>query len=452
MVTISQPMAERIYWTQMRLRGRGGVRERLAWLRENETLSPAEIDEIQAAKLRELVRHASTTTPYYAQVLAERGLTADDISSVADLAKLPVITRSILAVNQTQLLSNQADAATLQTNRSSGSTGQRAEFSQDLDFRIWMRAHQLRTYEWCSDWKLGEPFVLLWGSEIYWNLRQPIERWENRLSNRREFNTFHLSHELVCRFVDELERFSPVLVSSYSNALHLVVLELERQRRDLGRLRAVQATSEPFPPELRQRISGALGCEAFDKYGMREINIVSHESPDHAGMMVQSENVVVEILDRNGEPCTPGETGRVVVTSLNNHAMPLIRYETSDVAALLPREPGALLPFPVMSPVAGRLQDLIVVPDRGHVDSYFFSYLLMNEPEVHWFQVVQEVPEALVIKLYAPDGLSTQVCESLAERIRHHTLFPYRIDFEALDRMPESSTGKFRLCISHVTA
>lgn len=450
MLKVHRRLAESLYWNQLKLRGRQDVRERLAWLQSNETCSPAEVDQIQATKLCELIRHAVATTPYYTRMFAQHGLIADSIQRPADLAKLPVLTRSLLATHRSELLSNEADRATLQTNRSSGSTGQRAEFVQDLDFRLWMRAHQLRTYGWCSDWQLGEPFVLLWGSEIYWNLRQSVERWENRLTNRREFNTFHLSPELIRRFADELARFSPVLVSSYSNALHLVVREFERRPRDLPHLRAVQATSEPFPPELRRRVSEVLGCEVYDKYGMRETNIVCHEAPDHSGMLVQSENVVIEILDDDGTPCPLGTPGRVVVTTLNNRAMPLIRYETSDIAALLPRSPGAVLPFPVMTPVAGRLQDLIVVPGAGHVDSYFFSYLLMQEPEVDWFQVVQEVPESLLLRLYAPDGLSTRVRNELIERIRHHSGFDYRIDIETLPEMPTSDTGKFRLCVSQV--
>ena len=244
MLSIPRPAAERFYWNQLRLRGRGDVRERLAWLQSNESRTPAEIDEIQATKLRELVRHAVNTVPYYARLFAESGLRADDIHGPADLARLPLLTRSVLATNKEALISNQADRATLQTNYSSGSTGQRAEFDQDLDFRLWMRAHQLRTYSWCSDWQLGERFVLLWGSEIYWSLRQPIERWENRLSNRREFNTFQLSPELIQRFAGEIAHFAPVLVSSYSNALHLVVRELERHPRALPNGLALVASTK----------------------------------------------------------------------------------------------------------------------------------------------------------------------------------------------------------------
>ncbi|MDT0262447.1 phenylacetate--CoA ligase family protein [Jatrophihabitans lederbergiae] len=447
---MNRSMAEAIYWKQMSLRGRGAVRDRLEWLVSNETKSPVEIDEIQAAKLRDLVAHSYRTVPYYRELMDERGLKPDDIATPADLAKLPVLSRARLAAHQDRLLSSEADTESLQVNFSSGSTGVRAQFSQDQDFRLWMRAHQLRTYAWCSGWKLGDPFVLLWGSEIYWSLKQRIEQWENRLVNRREFNTFRLSPELIAAFLDELIAFRPALVSTYSNAIHLITGEAARRGLRIEGLRAVQATSEPLPPALRERIEQTLNCEVYDKYGMRESNVVAHESPDHNGMLLQSENVVVEILDDDLQPCPEGVRGKLVVTPLNNRAMPLLRYETSDVAALLPRAADAILPFPRISSVAGRLQDLIVVPGQGHVDSYFFSYLLMQQPLIHWFQVIQDRPEALTIRVYAPDGLDRATRNQLVERIVHHTQFPFQVEFDVLHRMPESSTGKFRLCVSNL--
>ncbi|WCD89432.1 Phenylacetate-coenzyme A ligase [Streptomyces xanthophaeus] len=443
-------LAGSLYWQEQRLRGRSGVQERLQWLRANQERTPAEIDELQFDKLRAAVRHAYRTVPYYRRVMDERGIR--DLESVADLRKLPLLTRDVLIREQDGLVSSEADRATLQTNYSSGSTGRRAQFQQDADFRMWMRAHQLRTYEWCSGWQLGDPFVLLWGSEIYWSFKQLTDRAENLLANRREFNTFRLSPQLVTDVTDKLVRFQPALVSTYSNAMHLIAKEAESRSLRIPGLRAVQGTSEPLPPALRETIGRVLECEVYDKYGMRETNIVSHEQPGGGPMLIQSENVFVEFLDEAGEPCPYGTTGRMVITTLNNSSMPLLRYETSDLAAPLPRSAVANLPYPAMTSVAGRLQDLILTPGGDHVDAYLFSYLFMRFPEVHWFQVVQSEPHRLQVKVYAPGGLSRHTVETLTERIHHHTGYPFALDFETLDRMPDSSTGKFRLCVSELGA
>lgn len=444
---IAQPVASCLYWQEQFLRGRGGVRERLNWLRANQERSADQILQIQADKLRDIVDHAYRTVPYYREVMDQRGMKGIDDSG--DLTKLPPLTRDVLIRRQEDLLSTAADRATLQTNFSSGSTGRRAQFAQDLDFRLWMRAHQIRTYEWCSGWRLGDPFMLLWGSEIYWSFKQWVDRLENMLTNRREVNTFRLSPELIRDVLDKLIAFGPKLVSTYSNAIHLIAREAEQRSLSIPGLRAIQATSEPMPPPLRERVADVFGCDVYDKYGMRETNIVAHEAPDGGPLLIQAENVVVEFVDEEGLPCPPGQTGRILVTTLNNRSMPLIRYQTSDLAAFLGPASGAL-PYPMMTAVAGREQDLIRTPQGGHVDAYLFSYLMMRFPEVHWFQVIQRELGTLSIRLYVPDGLRKGTADEITERIRHHTGSPFHVDFETLAEMPESATGKFRLCVSEL--
>lgn len=441
-----------LYWFGQRLRGRGAVRSRLELLRHTQTLDAGELADLQQEKLRDLISHACATVPYYRDAFHDLGLAPADVSTIEDLAKLPLLTRDVLLANQAELLSSEADHATLQVNHSSGSTGQRAQFVQDLDFRSWMRAHQLRTYEWCAGWQLGEPFVLLWGSEIYWSLKQGVDRLENLVSNRREFNSFVLSPELIDRFLDRLVDFGPSLISTYSNAMHLIARRAEERDVRVPALRAIQGTSEPLPPALRTRIEEALGCTTYDKYGMRETNIVSHEGPARDGMLIQAENVVVEILGEDGSPCADGEVGNVVVTTLNNRSMPLIRYRTSDRAAFVAGRSSDGLPFPRMTSVAGREQDLIVSPRGDRIDAYLFSYLFMRLDDVHWFQVHQNRVDALRLRLYCPGGLSDRSRKVILERIPTHTGFDFRLDLEVLDRMPESPTGKYRLCVSEVAA
>ncbi|WP_426577770.1 phenylacetate--CoA ligase family protein [Xenorhabdus stockiae] len=445
---LNTSLANKLYWVSEKMQGKGEVAKRLQWLEETQYLSLRECRKLQMEKLHTLLTHAYESVPYYTRVFNERGLKPDDFNSLSDLAKLPLLTRQELTQHQAELISTRADHATLQTNYSSGSTGKRACFVQDANFRLWMRAHQLRTYQWCSGWKVGEPFALLWGSSIYWSLKSVSDRLKNLLSNRREFNTFRLSPELIGEFTRNLASFNPVLISTYTNAMHLIARQMERESIRVPALRAIQGTSEPLPPIIRERLQRVFRCEVYDKYGSRETNIVSHESPHHDGMLIQVENVAEEFLRDDGSACQPGETGRVVLTTLNNFAMPLIRYETSDLASPMAGNCTSGLGLPRMSHVAGRQQDLILTPDGAYIDAYLFSFLIMRFEEIEWFQVVQDSLESLRIRLMVPTGISRQRCDEIVERIHHHAGYPFHIEFEQLDRMPDSPTGKFRLCVS----
>lgn len=449
-ISIPKKLAQSFYWHSEKLRGRIGVKERLAWLIETQKLDQKALKKIQLEKLNQLIHHAYESVPYYHKVFKEKNIHPDDIQSEKDLHLLPLLTRDILLNHQNDLISSKADFQTLKDNYSSGSTGKRALFKQDENFRLWMRAHQLRTYQWCHDWHIGEKFVLLWGSEIYWKSQRIQEKITNFVSNRREFNTFRLSADLISQFTGFLGLFDPVLISSYANALHLVAIEAKKQKLKMPSLRAIQTTSEPMPPEMRKRIEAIFECEIFDKYGSRETNIVSHESPAHDGMLIQSENVVVEFLNETGEVCQFNETGKVVLTTLNNFSMPLIRYETSDLASPLEGYSACYSGFERMSAVSGRKQDLIYTPKGDYIDSYFFSYLFMKFDAIHWFQVIQREYDALEILLLVPRSISKKEHHEITERIQHHTGYMFKINLNIIKEIPESPTGKFRLCVSHL--
>lgn len=446
---LSLSAARELYWMTQRLRGRGAVRGRLAELERNESLTAAEMDALQAQKLRAMAIHSYATVPYWRRIMDERGLRPEAIDSVESLRALPILDRASLTSNREQLVSRSEDVRAPRWNYSSGSTGVRAAFLQDADFREWMRAHQLRTYQWCSGWKLGDPFALLWGSEVYWSLKNTSDRIDNALSNRREFNSFLLSPESIEKFTRQLVDFRPELISSYSNAIMLVAKECRRMGVTLPSLKAVQGTSEPLTPGVRAAVRSTFDCDVYDKYGSRESNIVGHETSTSDGLLIQSENVIVEIIDDDGAPCPPGQRGRVVLTTLNNRAMPLIRYETADVATFQPGRSHEG-PFRRMSFVSGRLQDLITVPGGASLDAYFFSYLMMGFPEVLWFQVVQDEPDHLTVRCYSRATEIARVFDAIAERIRHHSRFPFRLSFESLDEIPPSKTGKFRLCVNNL--
>ena len=143
----------------------------------------------------------------------------------------------------------------------------------------------------------------------------------------------------------------------------------------------------------------------------------------------------------------PGVLGRLVLTTLNNRAMPLLRYETTDLAAPLNVMDQSGLGLPAMSPVMGRDQDVLCTPDGGLLHPQMFSNVLRQFPTVTWFQVVQHREDALLFRVVADGALAAEQKERIAALIRELSGFPFAIDFEQLPDMPQSLTGKFRLCV-----
>ena len=114
---------------------------------------------------------------------------------------------------------------------------------------------------------------------------------------------------------------------------------------------------------MRERITEAFGCRVVDMYGCQEAGLLATECPDGHGHHVCAESVLLEILREDGTPAPAGETGRVVLTSLHNFAMPLIRYAIGDYAALHDGPCPCGRALPLLTKIFGRSANLFVFPD-----------------------------------------------------------------------------------------
>jgi phenylacetate-CoA ligase len=418
-------------------------------LRETQHWDPEALQELQFRKLIALVRYSYERVPYYRAAMRRRNLQPEHIRDFDDYRRLPLLTRRDLRDHQAELLARPIPA-TLTTRQSSGSTGERVQFQQDRDFDLWCDAHQLRTYEWCGAWRLGEPFVLVWGAPAYFEARTRRQRATAWATNRVELNGYRLDRPAVDALLERAIAFQPMVISGYTTALYLLARAARERQATFPRLRAVQPNAEPLNAVMRAEMEEAFDCEVFDKYGSRETNIVAHESPGHDGMCIQAEHTYVEFLDDRGDPCQPGETGRLVLTTLNNRAMPLLRYETSDLAAPLAGTCRSGVTLPRMTPVLGRRQDVLRTPDGGLVHPQLFSNVLRQFPAIEWFQVVQQQAEALTLRVVAPGGLPDADQARITRLVRTLSGFDSAVTFDLLSDMPPSRTGKFRLCVSEL--
>lgn len=439
------PMARTLYWASQAIQRKGEIRRRLELLNNTQYWEPDRLRAFQWRKLQLLVRHAYDTVPYYRELMDRHTLRPEHLREEDDYRRLPQLSRTTLRFRADDLMSRTAPAD-VQRRQSSGSTGERVEFCQDRDFDLWSRAHQLRTYSWCGSWQLGEPFALVWGSPTYFETRSRTSRVDNRLSNRIELDAFRLDHAALDRLLNQLAIFQPRLISGYTTAIYLLA-RLARQRGvTFPELRAIQPNAEPLSDPIRTEIEHGFGCEVFDKYGSRETNIIAHESPAHDCLRIQAEHTYVEILDNQGHPCPPGKLGRLVVTTLNNHAMPLLRYQTTDLAVPLAATTHDGLGLPAMSSVIGRTQDILCTPDGGLIHPQMFSNVLRQFAAIDWFQVVQHEEDALALRVVTRTSLENET-EQISSLICDLAGFNFRITFELLRDMPASSTGKFRLCV-----
>ena len=188
-----------------------------------------------------------------------------------------------------------------------------------------------------------------------------------------------------------------------------------------------------------------------DTYSSQEVGYIALQCPDSENYHVQSENVLVEVLDESGAPCQAGQIGRVVITTLHNFAMPFLHYDIGDYA-----EVGTICAcgrgLPVLKRILGRQRNLLVMPNGERRWPVFMSEGDPADlPPFFQFQVVQRSLDELELNVVRPTAGITPEEQKQVEAHFHGILgYPFKISINCVAEIPRSPTGKFEDFISLV--
>jgi phenylacetate-CoA ligase len=167
---------------------------------------------------------------------------------------------------------------------------------------------------------------------------------------------------------------------------------------------------------------------------------------------VQCENVLLEVLDDENKPCQPGETGRVVISSLHNFASPLIRYDVGDYAEVgSPCDCGRGLP--VLNRIYGRARNMLIYPDGNTAWPYLGGAGYYKEiAPIHQFQVIQTATDTLEFHLVVEAPLDSQQKKTLISRLHKTLRYPFNIEFHYHGVIKRSAGGKYEDFISRIVS
>jgi phenylacetate-CoA ligase len=198
----------------------------------------------------------------------------------------------------------------------------------------------------------------------------------------------------------------------------------------------------------RKEIEGAFDCPVFDTYGCREFMLIAAECEQHAGLHVNADHLVVELVDPKGRAVADGP-GDVVITDLHNFAMPLVRYRNGDRAtAMIGAACACGRGLPLLRSVDGRILDMIATPDGRNVPGEFFVYVMLGRTAIKRYQIVQVATDALEVRIMSHDALPGSECDLITAQIAKVTGPLMRIMIKKVDAIEEPASGKRRVTVS----
>jgi phenylacetate-CoA ligase len=230
-------------------------------------------------------------------------------------------------------------------------------------------------------------------------------------------------------------------ILGYSSALH----RLARYVVDTGEagdfgLRVIISGAEVLAPPARQQIQAAFGCPVADRYANEENGVLACKMPGEDHFRVNRASFHIELLQPERDvPALPGRPGRVVVTDLYNRAMPLIRYETGDLAIVGEVVDGTVV---TLLGVEGRSADVIHSVTGVPISEAMADMILVEFDDLVRYQLVQEDASTYVLRVvlgatpYGPDRLSAWLRRMLGASAS--------IRVDTVDDIPLRSNAKFR--------
>lgn len=421
-------------------------------LSRTQWLSRKEIDALQLRNLRFLLRHAYEDVPYYHRMFKERGFIPDEITSIDDLVRLPVLTKADVRKNSNDLISRSFPRTRLILYQTGG-TGNPLNFYITKDSLSWEVAAEYRAYGWAG-YHLGDRCFTFWASPLDTTRSRKISSSFARALERVIIvNPFVLSDRILENYATLLRKFNPEIIRGYSNCIYLMARYLVENDIHCVSPRAVITAAETLPDFKRKLIEQAFGCQVFDYYGSREVGAIAAECDEHSGYHISAENVVVEFV-KEGEQIAEGKSGLLVITNLRNFGMPFIRYRIEDVAVASDELCACGRKLPLISSVLGRVTEFMSVRDveTGKivpVNSNIFVVPLMHLPVKH-YRVVQENLDTIIIKVVKGAGYTQEHTSALMKEVYKGLGNNVKVEIEFVDRVEPLPSGKRQDFISKI--
>lgn len=426
--------------------------ERLQWL------GAKELKSYQREQLTKMLLHASRHVPYYRKILTDAGVVSGGSVNLDKFGQIPLLDKNLIRAHEKELKTDDIKDRKWSLNSSGGSTGEPVVLVQDQDYCEWGYNVKLLYDKW-SGYNISDRKVILWGSlrDIFAGgekFRTNLGRW---LRNEFYQNAFDLTPGKMFLFAKQINELKPVQILAYVESIYDLSRFVEREGLEIHSPHSIMTTAGTLYPAMRETIERVFRTKIFNRYGSREVGDIACECELHNGLHVTAPTHYLEILDSDGMPAGPGETGEIVITLLSNFTMPLIRYRIGDTAAWAAKPCTCGRNWPLLKEINGRVTDIFITNDGRRIHGTYFIMQLFYRNWIRKYKFIQEDFDHIRVllapyeKAENPHKVYANEIKEIADNVRVVMGKDCRVDFEFVDSIPSSHSGKYLYSLSKVS-
>ncbi len=419
----------------------------LALLRKSQHWSEERLIEFQLSKLRKILQHSARHVPYYRNLFRKLGFDPERVRDVADLRALPFLDKETVRANLEDLLAENIKPRQRLYFTTGGSTGVPLGVYNLRHSGGRERAFMLAQWERIG-FRYTDRRAMLRG----WPVNNP-QHWRYDASERAYlFSNFHMIPDNVARYARVMREKRIPFLHSFPSAVVDFARHLDALSIEPPRFRVILVSSENLYPGQRESINSFFGAPLFSWYGQTEDVILAGECETSSHYHIFPEYGVAEVIKHDGMPAlSEGEEGELVGTSLDNFAMPLIRYRTDDWAVVGPASCACGRNYKLLKETRGRWHQEMLV---GRLDN-LISVTALNVhtdvlDRVRQVQFYQREKGRVELRIRRGPGYTDQDSHRIVAALNEKMGDTMEVTLSFPDEISLSPRGKFRFVVQEL--
>jgi phenylacetate-CoA ligase len=325
-----------------------------------ETMPLEQLRSLQDERLKAIAQHVYTNNPAIRAMFDKRGVKPQDIQSLQDIGKLPMMNKETFRVHYPMGMCCVPVNALAEMHMSSGSTGTPVVMPYTLaDLAQWAecmaRCYCMAGAQKGDTVQITPSFGLFNGGFGMYHGARAAGLFIIPASAGNTPRQIHLAKDFGTR----------ILTGVVSYGIRVMEV-MEEMKETLPQLKIGIFGAETFSESMKQKMKQGLGIEVFDIYGMTEtggVGTLGQDCSAHDGIHVWEDHYIIEILQPGTEkPAADGQEGELVITSLTRQALPVIRFRTGDLTHILSRDKCSCGRTHLrIAPITGRTDDMLII-------------------------------------------------------------------------------------------